>query len=357
MKTIDINNLVRKNIRDLKPYQSARDELSDNDMILLDANENPFPVGYNRYPDPLQRKLKDVIAKQKNILAENIFLGNGSDEIIDLLIRAFCNPAKDSILINIPTYGMYEVCAKINDINIVKVNLDNDFQINLDEISANLSGVKIIFICSPNNPTGNRIKREKITTLLESFNGIIVVDEAYIDFANKPSLINELSKYPNLVILQTFSKARAMAGIRLGIAFASAQIIEILTKIKYPYNVSQLNQDAAIKALQYNSSNYTIQAIISQKEWIIEQLYQLDIVAKIWPSDANFLLVKFYNHKKVFDLLKKLKIVVRDRSNEPNCYGCLRITIGTSTENKTLIESLKKIEKSNLKEYEKNTIS
>jgi len=357
MKTIDINNLVRKNIRDLKPYQSARDELSDNDMILLDANENPFPVGYNRYPDPLQRKLKDVIAKQKNILAENIFLGNGSDEIIDLLIRAFCNPAKDSILINIPTYGMYEVCAKINDINIVKVNLDNDFQIDLDKISANLSGVKIIFICSPNNPTGNLIQKEKITTLLESFNGIIAVDEAYIDFANEPSLINELSKYPNLVILQTFSKARAMAGIRLGMAFASAQIIEILTKIKYPYNISQLNQDAAIKALQYNSSNYTIQAIISQKEWIIEQLYQLDIVAKIWPSDANFLLVKFYNHKKVFDLLKKLKIVVRDRSNEPNCCSCLRITIGTSTENKTLIESLKKIEKSNLKEYEKNTIS
>ncbi len=245
MKTkidFDINNLVRKNIRDLKPYQSARDELSEKEVILLDANENPFPAEYNRYPDPFQRELKSKIASQKGISANNIFLGNGSDEIIDLLIRAFCEPQKDSILINTPTYGMYEVCANINNVSIIKVELDNNFQLNLNKIFEYIDNTKMIIICSPNNPTGNSIKKEDILKILNDFNGIVAIDEAYIDFANEPGFLKEFSQFPNMVILQTFSKARAMAGIRLGMAFADEQIIEILSKIKYPYNVSQLNQ-------------------------------------------------------------------------------------------------------------------
>jgi histidinol-phosphate aminotransferase len=360
MKTkidFNINRLVRENIRKLKPYQSAREELKDENSILLDANENPFTVGYNRYPDPFQRELKTEIAKQKGISSDNLFLGNGSDEIIDLLMRAFCEPRKDSILINVPTYGMYEVCANINEINVIKVELDKEFQLNLNEIFERISNTKIIFICSPNNPTGNIIKRESIISLLENFNGIVVIDEAYIDFANEPSFLNELLQYPNLLILQTFSKARAMAGIRLGMAFADNRIIEILNKIKYPYNISQLNQEAALKSLQSNKLISSKEAIFRLKNELIIELQQLGLVVKIWPSETNFLLVEFINHKDVFDFLKKHKIIVRDRSNEPNCEGCLRITAGTSSENSQLIKSLKQFEKLTIKNYEKDTIS
>jgi histidinol-phosphate aminotransferase len=348
MKTtvsIDIEKLVRENIKRLTPYQSAREEMNDEDAILLDANENPFPVGYNRYPDPFQRNLKSAISKMKGIAEENIFLGNGSDEIIDLLIRAFCNPGKDSILINTPTYGMYEVCAKINDIEIIKVDLDDEFQIDLEKLFAKAYNAKIVFICSPNNPTGNVIKQNIILEILENFNGIVLVDEAYIDFANAESFTNYISTYQNLVVLQTFSKAIGMAGIRLGMAFANPKIIGILNKIKYPYNISQLNQKAALQALEDRNYQAAVETIKQQRKWLCDQLNQLNIVVKIWPSHANFLLVKFQNHKDVFEFLKNEGIIVRDRSSESNCEGCLRISVGKALDNLLLISCLKQFER------------
>ncbi len=286
------------------------------------------------------------------ISTNKIFLGNGSDEIIDLLIRAFCEPGNDSILINVPTYGMYEVCANINDIDVIKVELDKVFQLNLNQIFEKMPKAKIMFICSPNNPTGNIIKREGILKLLHNFNGIVVIDEAYIDFADEPGFLNELSQFPNLVILQTFSKARAMAGIRLGMAFMNAEIVQILTKIKYPYNISLLTQKAALKALEVDAVNSGIKTVLEQKKWLISELQKLKIVCKIWPSDANFLLVQFKNHKQVFEFLLKEGIIVRNRSNEPNCDGCLRITIGKSLENLMLITVLKYLDKMNYKNSE-----
>jgi len=359
MKTkidFDINKLVRPNILKLKPYQSAREQMSDQDAILMDANENPFPIGYNRYPDPLQRELKIKIAEQKNIPLENIFLGNGSDEIIDLLIRAFCIPGKDSILINVPTYGMYEVCANMNDVKVIKVELDEEFQVDLQTVLKKSQQAKIIFICSPNNPTGNLIQQDLVVDLLENFNGIVVLDEAYIDFANDAGFLSKIDNYKNLVVLQTFSKARAMAGIRLGMAFMNTEIVNILTKIKYPYNISLLNQKAALKALEDDSVNSGIKAILEQREWLISELQKLKIVDKIWPSDANFLLVQFKDHKQAFEFLKKEGIIVRDRSNEPNCEGCLRITVGKSLDNLMLISCLKQLERVKNYNYEKDTV-
>jgi len=341
----NINNLVRENIRKLKPYQSARDQMNDPDCILMDANENPFPIGYNRYPDPLQRKLKMKIAELKDIPAENIFLGNGSDEIIDLLIRALCNPGKDSILINVPTYGMYEVCANINDVNVIKINLDTDFQIDINQILDKSARSKIIFICSPNNPTGNLIKKESVYKLLDQFQGLVVIDEAYIDFADDPGFSSIIETYSNLAVLQTFSKARAMAGIRLGMAFMNAELVQILNKIKYPYNISLLNQKAALKTLEDDSVSAGIKAILEQREWLTSELQKLKMVEKIWPSDSNFLLAQFKNHKQIFEFLKKEGIIVRERSNEPNCEGCLRITVGKSLENLMLITVLKHLDK------------
>ncbi|MDX9694503.1 MAG: histidinol-phosphate transaminase [Bacteroidales bacterium] len=348
MKTtvsIDIEKMVRENIKRLTPYRSAREELNEEDAILLDANENPFPVGYNRYPDPFQRNLKMAISKKKDVAVDNIFLGNGSDEIIDLLIRAFCNPGRDSVLINTPTYGMYEVCAKINDIEITRVDLDDEFQIDLEKLFAKTDNSKIVFICSPNNPTGNLVKQDIILEILENFRGIVLVDEAYIDFANSESLARYISSYQNLVVLQTFSKALGMAGIRLGMAFANPKIIAILNKIKYPYNVSQLNQKAALQALEDSNYKATVETIKLQRKWLFNQLNQLNIVEKIWPSDANFLLVKFQNHTDVFGFLKNEGIIVRNRSNEPNCEGCLRITVGKPLDNLLLISCLKQFER------------
>ncbi len=353
----DINKLIRPNIKNLKPYQSAREELKDAKSILLDANENPFPIGYNRYPDPFQRDLKKEISKQKGISVENVFLGNGSDEIIDLLIRAFCEPGKDSVLINIPTYGMYEVCANINNVKVIKVKLDESFQLDLKALYTRQQNTKIIFVCSPNNPTGNLIQKELIIDLLNSFNGLVVIDEAYIDFAPEVSFVNEIVSYPNLVILQTFSKGRANAGIRLGMAFANAEIVGVLNKIKYPYNISQLSQKAALDALQTQNLKSNIDSILEQREWLENNFNSLKSVVKIWPSDANFLLVQFKNHKKVFIYLKEAKIIVRERSGEYNCDGCLRISVGTPTENKQLIESLKKYEQTKSNCYEEDIIS
>lgn len=360
MKTkidFDLKKLIRPNIIKLKPYQSAREQISDKDAILLDANENPFPIGYNRYPDPLQRELKEKIGALKNIPAENIFLGNGSDEIIDLLIRAFCIPGKDSIVINTPTYGMYEVCANINNVEVIKVKLNIEFQIDLSQVLKKSRQAKIIFICSPNNPTGNLIKKESIYKLLNQFDGLVIIDEAYIDFSDDAGLMSEIKHYPNLIVLQTFSKARAMAGIRLGMSFMNAEIVNILNKIKYPYNISLLNQKAALKALDNDSVNSVIKTILEQREWLISELQKLKIVDKIWPSDANFLLIQFQNHQDVFEFLKKEGIIVRDRSKEPNSESCLRITVGKSLENKMLIKSLTQFKQIKNINDEKNSIS
>jgi len=359
MKTktdFDMLKMVRPNILKLKPYQSAREQINDKDAILLDANENPFSSDYNRYPDPLQRELKMAIGKWKKLSPKNIFLGNGSDEIIDLLIRAFCIPGEDSILINVPTYGMYEVCANMNDVEVIKVGLNDKFQIDLPTVLKKSRQAKIIFICSPNNPTGNLIQKDLIINLLENFNGIVVVDEAYIDFANDAGFSSKIDNYLNLVVLQTFSKARAMAGIRLGMAFMNAEIVNVLNKIKYPYNISLLNQKAALKALEDDSVSAGIKAILEQRDWLTSELQKLKIVDKIWPSDSNFLLVQFKNHKQLFEFLKKEGIIVRDRSNEPNCNSCLRITVGKSLENLMLISCLKQFERVKKYNYEKDTV-
>jgi len=293
----------------------------------------------------------------KEIAVEDIFLGNGSDEIIDLLIRAFCNPGKDSILINTPTYGMYEVCARINDIEVLKDDLNDDFQIDFEKLFTKAEKAKIIFICSPNNPTGNVIKQNIILELLENFNGIVLVDEAYIDFSDAESFANYINTYQNLVVLQTFSKALGMAGIRMGMAFANSKIVNILNKIKFPYNISQLNQKAALQALEDSNYKAAIETIKIQRKWLSDQLNQLEIVVKIWQSDANFILVKFKNHKEVFEFLKNEGIIVRDRSNEPKCEGCLRITVGKPLDNLLLISCLKQFERIKFNYYEKNTLS
>ncbi len=358
MKTktkFDLINLVRKNIRKLKPYQSARDRLYK-DAILMDANENPFTTIYNRYPDPFQRALKTKISKIKNVSTDQIFLGNGSDEIIDVLIRAFCDPGMDSILINAPTYGMYKVCANINNVNVIKVDLDNNFQLDVDLILKKSKKSKIIFICSPNNPTGNLMNKEDVFLLINQFQGLVVIDEAYIDFSDDPGFISEIDNFPNLIVLQTFSKAQAMAGIRLGMAFMNSEIVQILNKLKYPYNISTLNQQAALESLKKDTTKDSISAILKQKNWLGNELNKLTLVKKIWPSDANFLLVKFNNHQDVFDFLVNERIIVRDRSNEPSCDGCLRITIGKSLENLMLISCLKYFERIKFKTDEKNTV-
>ncbi|HXH20152.1 MAG TPA: histidinol dehydrogenase [Chitinophagales bacterium] len=337
-----IHALLRTNIVHAKPYSSARDDFSGSNKIFLDANENPFNTGYNRYPDPRQTALKEKISGLKNIPAKNIFLGNGSDEAIDLAIRAFCNPGEDKIIICPPTYGMYEVAAHINDVEVLKVPLTKNFQLDLKNIMAFSAhpGVKMIFICSPNNPTGNRINQEDIRTLLEKFHGIVVLDEAYTDFSPEGSMLLQLSPFINLIILQTFSKAWGLAGIRLGMAFAHESIISVFDKIKPPYNISELTQRLALEKLNDASKkNEAVTAINQQKNWLAEQLQNADGILKVYPSAANFLLVRFNNPEKVYRYLLDNGIVVRDRTAA--VPGCLRITVGTPEENKTLIQLLK----------------
>jgi histidinol-phosphate aminotransferase len=343
-----IRQLIRPHILDLKPYSSARDEYSGKEGIFLDANENPIgsTVGgdFNRYPDPYQKILKERIARIKKVNGEKIFLGNGSDEAIDLLIRLFCQPERDNIIILPPTYGMYSVSAHINNVAIKEVPLAENFQIDLKAVlSAADKRTKIIFICSPNNPTGNLIEEKSIISLLEQFNGIVVVDEAYIDFVKDKSLIRHLGKYRNLVILQTLSKAWGLAGLRLGIAFALEGIIEYLSKIKAPYNVNSSTQELTLKALENEAAkNKMVKEIIAQRELLVTRLKELDIAEEIYPSDANFILVKFEEPRKVYQYLLDEKIIVRDRSNVHLCHGCLRITVGTAWENNKLAECLKK---------------
>ncbi len=345
---INIEKLLRKNIKDLLPYSSARDEYSGDIGIFLDANENSFgsiPMGeLNRYPDPHQSKIKEKLSKIKKCNTENIFIGNGSDEAIDILFRAFCEPGKDSVIILPPTYGMYKVAADINDIEIIEVPLTSEFQIIADDVLNNISpNTKMIFICSPNNPSGNLLDNNSIRKIVKRFDGIVVIDEAYIDFALQESWISELTKFNNLVVLQTFSKAWGLANIRVGMAFADEQIISVMNKIKYPYNVNGVSQKIIIDALD----NVVQKEIVSYK--IIEErvkltvaLLDLPFVDLVHPSDSNFILASVNNAISVYNYLLDNKIIVRNRSNMIHCKECLRFTIGTEEENKRLIEILKK---------------
>jgi histidinol-phosphate aminotransferase len=341
----DINSLVRRNILTMKPYSSARDEFKGEAEVYLDANENPYPSPYNRYPDPLQWRVKEKLAALKGIRPQQIFLGNGSDEAIDLLIRAFCEPNRDSILITEPTYGMYSVCAEVNAVNVQQVLLTPDFDLDLDAFPKTFDATtKIIFLCSPNNPTANLLSREKILEVLKRFYGIVVIDEAYIDFAKSKSFAQELEKYPNLVILQTFSKAWGLAGLRLGMCFAAEEIINILNKVKYPYNVNIRTQDLALDALENKQKKDAwVKEIVSERDKMAKALSKLKIVEKVFPSDANFLLIRVQDAPATYHYLMDTKIIVRDRSRVALCYNCIRITIGTPDENQRLIKALKKL--------------
>ncbi len=347
MKDFNIENITRENIRKLIPYSSARSEYEGDAQVFLDANENSLgsslQENFHRYPDPLQKKLKEKISTIKNINAKNIFIGNGSDEAIDLLIRAFCNPGKDEILIFPPTYGMYEVSAAINDVEIKEILLTKDFELNISELKKSITNkTKIIFVCSPNNPTGNSFNENEIENLFNSFNGIVVIDEAYIDFSDKASWLKKLNQYPNLVILQTLSKAWALAGLRIGMAFASEEIIQILNKIKPPYNISVATQKLALQVLNDEEKAYQkINVIKKEKQKLVEDLKVFDFIKKIYPSDTNFLLVKVSDATRLYKYLLTRNIVVRNRSNQPLCDNCLRITIGTPQENIFLLQALK----------------
>ena len=342
----DLHKLTRPNIQQLMPYSSARDEFSGDAKVFLDANENslgsPLTKWYHRYPDPHQQAVKQKLSTVKGIGAEHIFLGNGSDECIDLLFRSFCEPGKDNVIICPPTYGMYEVSANINDIIVRKAPLLRDFQLDLVHLENLVDAhTKLIWICSPNNPTGNSIHRTDIEIVLNHFNGIVVVDEAYINFARQKSLLHELAEYPNLVILQTFSKAWGLAGLRLGMAFASTGIIDILNKVKPPYNINQATQELALKALEeVGQVNDMIRLLVDMREALAEVFRGMPTVEKVYPSDANFILVKIKDARKIYTFLLSKGIVLRDRSNVTLCEDCLRITVGTDKENTLLVDAM-----------------
>jgi len=349
-----LNKILRENIKNLVPYSSARDEFKGGDLpngkqafVFLDANENsfgsPLPAPYNRYPDPLQQKVKEKISEIKNVPLSNIFLGNGSDEAIDILFRAFCRPGIDNVIILPPTYGMYEVSANINDIALRKVPLTTDFQLNPEGIAVMIDeNTKLIFICSPNNPTGNSMDRTAIKTILANFNGVVVIDEAYINYSEQNSFIQELTEYANLVVLQTLSKAWGLAGLRLGMAFASEEIIEVFNKIKPPYNINQPSQQLVLEALDnIDQVNTWVKQIISERNQLVSGLKLFDCVVDIYPSDANFILVKTKYPRKIYNYLVEQGIIVRDRSRVELCEGCLRITVGTPGENQLLLNSIR----------------
>ncbi len=341
----DINNLVRENVKSMKPYSSARDEFEDfdtADMIFLDANENPFQNGVNRYPDPQQSSVKVVLAKQKNVNPNQILLGNGSDEVLDLIFRAFCEPKINNVITLPPTYGMYSVLSNLNNIENREVLLTSDFQPQVEKIlDAVDANSKIIFLCSPNNPTGNSFTTESVTTLLEKFNGFIVIDEAYIDFSDKASWLEKLNQYPNLIITQTLSKAYGLAGIRLGICYASAEVIAVLNKIKPPYNVNELTQQRALERLKEEDKiKNEITSILKERESLLKVLNEVDFVEKIYPTEANFILIKVDDANKRYDELIAKGIVIRNRTTQPLCENTLRLTIGTEEENKKLMKAL-----------------
>jgi histidinol-phosphate aminotransferase len=342
----NLENLVRANIKNMTAYSSARHEFSGEASVFLDANENsfgsPLPDSFNRYPDPLQMEVKEKLSKIKGVPPQNIFLGNGSDEAIDLLFRIFCEPGRDNAIIFPPTYGMYQVCAEMNDVKVKKVNLTKEYQLDIDAIENAIDPfTKLIFICSPNNPTGNSINRTDIEIILNNFNGIVVIDEAYINYAKQKTFITELTEYPNLVIMQTLSKAWGLAGLRLGMAFASQQIIDLFNKVKYPYNINTATQLLALDALDnIEWVKQHINITVSEREKLKTELLQLPRTETVYPSDANFLLVKIKDARSIYEKLCTEGIIVRDRSKVVLCDDCLRITIGTPDENKQLIEIL-----------------
>jgi histidinol-phosphate aminotransferase len=351
----DLQNLVRENIKNLKPYSSARHEFTGKASIFLDANENaygsPFSLdkeaqqmeNYNRYPDPLQWQLKFQITRIKGVPAENICIGNGSDEIIDLAYRIFCNPGKDNVIICPPTYGMYAVNANINDVEIRKVNLTKDFQLDVEGIlNATDSNTRLLFICSPNNPTGNNMNRGDVEFLLNNFSGIVVIDEAYINYSKQKSFIQELTEYPNLIVMQTLSKAWGLAALRLGLCYAYLDIIDLFNKVKPPYNINEASQEIALAALQNTEQvNNWIKEVVAQRQYLQTELYNFSFVKNIYPADANFILVKVEDATAIYGYLVANEIVVRNRSKEPGCENCLRISIGTPDENTNLLSVLK----------------
>uniref|UniRef100_UPI00404780B8 histidinol-phosphate transaminase n=1 Tax=Algoriphagus sp. TaxID=1872435 RepID=UPI00404780B8 len=346
---IDITSLLRPHLRQLQPYTSARDEYSGSEGVFLDANENPFGSStsqdFNRYPDPYQTALKQEISKIKGANPAQIFLGNGSDEAIDLLFRAFCNPGQDNVILLPPTYGMYGVSAAINGVEVRNVPLTPDFQLQPEKIlSAVNAHSKILFLCSPNNPSGNAVKREDILFLLENFPGIVVVDEAYIDFSEGASLLTVLDQHPNLLVMQTLSKAWGLASLRLGMAFASSELIRVLNQIKPPYNISGLTQETVLSALQNKGKvDEFIQLILEERKFLQKELERLPYILRVHNSDANFLLVQFEHPNQVYEDLVKEKIIVRNRSSVLHCAGCLRITVGTREESIALLQALEKV--------------
>ena len=346
MKELNIEKLVRKNILELKPYSSARNEFKGEASVFLDANENsygsPLPDNFNRYPDPLQWELKQELARIKGVPAENIFVGNGSDEAIDLAFRIFCNPGTDNVIICPPTYGMYEVCANINDVLVKKIPLKEDFQLDIEGIQNAIDDhTKIIFICSPNNPTGNSMKMMDVKYILNTFEGLVIVDEAYINFSKQRTFISELTGYANLMVIQTLSKAWGLAALRLGIGFASRDVIDLFNKVKPPYNINEASQLLALDALQEHMQvNKWIRETVEERVRLAGSLEAYSFVEKIFPSDANFLLVKVKDADGLYQYLAENKIVVRNRSKEILCDNCLRITVGTPAENNLLIEAL-----------------
>ncbi|MCQ2209509.1 MAG: histidinol-phosphate transaminase [Paludibacteraceae bacterium] len=341
----DLIKTIRPNIWKLKPYSCARDEFKGEASVYLDANENPYNTPFNRYPDPLQLKVKEAIKKVKGINVKNIFLGNGSDEAIDLVYRIFCEPKEDNVVAIAPTYGMYSVCANINNVEYRSVNLNDEFQFSADELLAKTDDkTRVIWLCSPNNPTGNALNSVETEKILKQFNGIVVIDEAYIDFSSQPSWSKRLKDFPNLIVLQTLSKAWASAGIRMGMAFASEAIIALFNKVKYPYNVNILTQKQAINILGDKSEvSLWIKTILDERGKMQKELQDLKIVEKIYPTDANFILVKVTDANKTYESLVKKGIIVRNRNTVILCDNCLRITIGTPEENETLIKELKKV--------------
>lgn len=342
---MNLENLIRKNIQSLKPYSSARDDFKGVASVYLDANESPYPSDYNRYPDPYQTKLKARLAELKNVASKSIFVGNGSDEPIDLLYRAFCEPGVDQVIIPQPTYGMYQVSAGINNVNVIEVPLTDTFDLDVDAIKNSFSATtKILFLCSPNNPSGNVLTRSKIIQLLEAFTGLVVVDEAYIDFVNEPSFTTLLSTYQNLVVLQTLSKAWGLASLRIGLCMAHPIIVDVLNKIKPPYNISGLTQRVALDQLHDEQTKIDhVKQIISEREKLTTALSGLPMVINVYPSQANFVLAKFTEASKTYRQLMERGVIVRDRSSVLLCGNCLRISIGTPAENQTLLTTLRQL--------------
>ena len=344
-----IEKWVRPNIRSLSPYSTARDEAKGNPDVFLDANESPYEgLGYNRYPDPRQKVLKARVSALKGLPVENIFLGNGSDEAIDLMFRIFCTPGQDNAVAIVPSYGMYTVAADINDVPVRGIPLGPDFSLPVEELlKAADENSKLLFLCSPNNPSGNAFPKEEILDLVQRFPGVVVLDEAYADFSAKGSLRTAVLEYPNLVVMQTFSKAYGMAGLRLGMAFADAYVIDLMNRVKYPYNISQATQEIVLKALE-QPRDREIAEIMAQRERLTAALPQRRCILRLWPSDANFLLVRVPDADGLYAHLLQDGIIVRNRSRVPGCAGCLRLTIGTPEENDRLLQSLDRYEKSHL---------